>query len=156
MKLQFVGVYFGFAAVVLLLTALAKVHSILVFMTSLCMEGDPLFGSFQPAAITNEQILGFAAGIEFFIALLICFSPWRELPCLACALWGSICLLARSYFIVSGVDCGCLGGILKPGPVTNIVAGLLALVITVGGFIALMISSQNSKPLKPTNVALSH
>jgi len=156
MKSQFVRVYLGFAAVVLSLTALAKVNSILVFMMSSCMEGVPLFGSFQPAAITNEHILGLAAGIEFFVVLLICFSPWRGLPCLACAVWGSICLLARLYFIVSGVDCGCLGGILKPGPVTNIVAGLLAFALAAGGFVALKITRQKAKQLEPAIAAPLH
>ncbi|HUA67809.1 MAG TPA: hypothetical protein VMA13_04610 [Candidatus Saccharimonadales bacterium] len=142
MKSQFVKLYLRFVAIVLSLTALAKIPAL---VTSLrCME-EPLFGRFQPEGLTNNQILGTAAFIEISIVLLICFSPWRWLPCLASALWGSICLIARLYFIISGVDCRCLGWLAKPGPMTNTIAGLLALAITVGGFKALQMTRQNIK-----------
>lgn len=153
MKPQFVRVYLRFTAIVLSVTALAKLWGIWVFSMSQCMEGDPLFGSLQPAAISNEHILGFAAGMELFIVMLICFSPWRWLPCFASASWGSICLVARLYFIVSGVDCGCLGWLAKPGPMTNIIAGLLALALAAGGFIAFEIAWQDSKQLKQISTA---
>lgn len=156
MKPLFAVVYLRFAAAVLLLTALAKLWGIFSFMMSQCMEGEPLFGNFQPSGISNDRVLGFASGIELFIVLLICFSPWRWFPCLASALWGSICLIARIYFIMSGVDCGCLGWLAKPGPMTNIIASLLALMLALGGFKAFKLTWQKTKPLETSNIAPSH
>jgi hypothetical protein len=141
MKSRFVQVYLGFVAVVLSLTALAKLPAIFPRET-LCMY-QPLFGDSQP--VSNEVILGTAAAIELFIVGLICFRTPRWLPCLASTVWGSICFAARAYFITSGIECGCLGWLARPGPMTNTIAGLLALALAVGGMIALDITSRDAK-----------
>lgn len=141
MKSRFVQVYLGFVAVALSLTALAKLPAVFPRET-LCMY-QPLFGPGQ--SVSNEFILGTAAAIELFIVLLICFSPWRWLPCLASTVWGLICLVARAYFIIFDVDCHCLGWLAKPGPETNAVASALALALAAGGIIALDITTRDTK-----------
>lgn len=147
MRAQFVSIYLRFVAIVLSLTALAKLPAVFTGpLNTLCME-DPLFGSLQPRVIPNQIILAAAALTELLIVMLICFSSRRWLPCLASALWGSVCLVARVYFIIAGVDCGCLGWLAKPGPMTNIIAGILALALAVGGFKAFNQARQDSKQL---------
>lgn len=141
MKSRFVPVYLGFVAVVLSLTALAKLLGVLTAPMMACIE-NPLFGPLQP--VSNEAILGTAALIELFIVGLVLFSARRWLPCLASTMWGLICLVAHAYFIISGVECDCLGW-LAPGPATNIVASVLALALAAGGMIALNVTSRNAK-----------
>ena len=43
----------------------------------------------------------------------------------------------RLFFLDPSVDCGCLGWIGKPGPTTNLAAGILALMIAAGGWSSL-------------------
>lgn len=132
MNSKFVALYLRFVAIALSVTALAKMPAIpAIASANLCME-DPMFGRFQH--LSNGQVLALAAGTEFFIVALIFFSRRRWLPCLAAALWGSICIIARVYFMISGVNCGCLGWLAKPEPVTNIIATALALAIAAGGY----------------------
>jgi hypothetical protein len=140
MKTRFVRVYLIFTGVILTLTALAKLPSALLFKYTSCMEGDPILGIYQPFEITNESLLGFSACCEFAIVILICFSPWRWLPCLASALWGSACLFARLFLMDPNIDCGCLGWIAMPGPLTNVVASFLALLLAAGGYSAFWFS----------------
>lgn len=155
MKTLFVKLYLYFVAIVLSITFVGKVPAILRTIFGLlhvngflplylCME-TPLFGSYQPLNMSNDQLLAVAAGIELFIVMLIGFCRARWVPCLASALWGSICVAARVYFMSTDTDCGCLGWLAKPGPTTNLIVGLMALAIAAGGWVALAISLQNSK-----------
>jgi len=148
MKSQFVRIYLRFVAVVLSVTAVAKLPAVLLgVVPNLCME-KPLFGRVQP--FPNFAVLGIAAIIEFSIVMLICLSPWRRLQCLVSALWGSICLAARAYFIISGVDCGCLGWLAKPGPMTNMIASILALALAAGGYVAFYVNRRDSCIVPPS------
>ena len=140
MKTRFVQLYLLFVAIILTLTALAKLPDVFLFHLTSCMEGDPILGNLQPADISNHTLLGVAAGIELFIVGLICFSPWRWLPCLAAALWGTLCVAVRLFIIDPSVDCGCLGWPGQPSPSMNLMAGLLALAIAAGGLAALWMS----------------
>jgi hypothetical protein len=145
MKPRFVKFYLLFIGIILALTALAKLPLILtIFFPNSCLEGYPILGHYQPFNMTNEKLLAIAASIELAIVALICFSPWRWLPCLAAALWGSLCMLLRWFIIDPSVDCGCLGWLAKPSQITNLVGGLLALIIAVGGWTALWITWRNA------------
>jgi hypothetical protein len=146
MKQRFTKIYLISAGIILALTALAKIPA--VFPTS-CLE-DPILGSYQPVGISNETLVGFAAGVEFSIVVLICFSPIKWLPCLASALWGTLCLLVRIVFMDSSADCHCLGFFITSGPVTNPFIDFLAVVLAAGGWASLWITLRNSKQLKPT------
>ena len=124
MKAFFVKGYLCFVAIALSVTFVGKVPAVLRTMSDLfhmpdfmardlCME-TPLFGSLDPTWIHhNYQFLAIAAGIEFFIVMLICFCRVRWVPCLVSALWGTVCGAARVHFMMSGTDCGCLGWIAK-------------------------------------------
>jgi hypothetical protein len=147
MKPLFVRIYLLFTGIILTLTALAKLPAIFPF-PNMCMEGDPILGGYQPLGMSNEQLLAIAASVEFVVVVLICFSPLRWLPCLASALWGSLCMVARLYFMDPNADCGCLGWFAKPGPMTNLIAGLLALALATGGWMALWITWRYSKQFK--------
>ena len=147
MKPRFVRLYLIFTGTILTLTALAKLPSTLP-ISNMCMEGDPILGSHQPLGMSNEHLLAIAAGTELTVVALIFFSPWRWLPCLASALWATLCLIAPSYFMDPATDCGCLGWLAKPGPTTNVIAGLLALALAAGGWLALWITSHDSKRFK--------
>jgi len=146
MKQRFTKIYLISAGIILALTALAKIPA--VFPTS-CLE-DPILGSQQPVGISNETLLGFAAGIEFSIVVLICFSPLKWLPCLASALWGTLCLLVRIVFMDSSADCHCLGFFVTHGPITNPFTAFLAVVLAAGGWASLWITWCNSKRSKPS------
>ena len=148
MRPQFIRFYLLFIGIILTLTALAKLPAIILPPFTMCMEGDPILGSYQPFNMSNEMLLEIAASNELVIVALICFSPWRWLPCLAAALWGSFCMILRWYVIDPSVDCGCLGWLAKPGPLTNQVAGLLALAIAAGGWTALWSIWRNAGQLK--------
>jgi len=136
MKLQCVRLYLLFTGIVLTLTALAKLPAIFP-SPNMCAEGDPILGGHQPIGMSNEGLLAIAASTEFAIVALICFSPLRWLPCLASTLWGSLCLIARMYFMDPDADCGCLGWFAKPGPTANMIASVIALTLAFGGSAAL-------------------
>jgi peptidoglycan/LPS O-acetylase OafA/YrhL len=150
MKTRFVQIYLFCVAVVLLLTAIAKLPAFLMGMATLCME-EPMFDSWQPQWVPNELILMVAAGIELSIVALIRSRRPRWVPCLAAASWGTVCVAARVYFSMAGTDCGCLGWLAKPGPTTNLIVGSLALVICIGGWIAFEISRHESESFHPRN-----
>lgn len=142
MKTSFVRIYLFVTGVVLAATALAKIPAIFLSHLTSCMEGDPILGNHhilgnhQPSNMSNAQLLGIAASAECLVVLLICFSRRRWLPCFASALWGSVCVVARFYLMDPSTDCGCLGWLAKPGPTTNLIAGVLALFLAVGGWLA--------------------
>ncbi|HTV39720.1 MAG TPA: hypothetical protein VMF08_04035 [Candidatus Sulfotelmatobacter sp.] len=150
MRTRFVKFYLYFVAVTLSVTFVGKLGAVVRTVFHLpsmyqCIE-DPMFGPSQP--IGNDPLLAIAAGIEFVIVMLICFCRARWVPCLASALWGTICVGARVYFTVAGTDCGCLGWLAEPGPTTNLIVGLLALAIAAGGYTALGILWRDFKPFK--------
>ncbi len=148
MSSNFIRYYLRFVAVVLSVTALAKLPEIFrLKVVTMCME-EPMFGRFQP--FSNDLVLLLAAATEFVIVALVLFSPRRWVPCLAAATWGSICLCARLYFIVAHVDCGCFGWLAKPGPMTNVLATLLALALTIGGYKAFGIAWRDPKQILAT------
>jgi len=134
MKMRGVQLYLLFVGITLAVTALAKLPAIFPPLT-LCME-DPILTQYQ-MGLSNKALLAVAASVEMVIVGLICFSPWRWVPCLAAALWGTLCIFIRFYLLDPTADCECLGWLGKPGPTTNLVAGLLALIIATGGWISL-------------------
>ena len=89
MKTRFVRLYLLATGIVLTLTALAKWPAIF-HPRNWCADAS-ILGNFQPASLSNERLLGIAASTELLIVLLICFSPWRWLPCILTAAWGLIC-----------------------------------------------------------------
>lgn len=145
MKSRFVRLYLLVAGSVLAVTALTKLPAIFHPPTA-CIE-DPILGDFQPN-ISNEQLLGIAAGAEFTVVLLICFSRWPWLPCLATAMWGSGCVAARWFLMDPLADCHCLGWLAEPGQMTNVTVGLLALAIAIGGWLAFVTALRNTEPLE--------
>ena len=134
MKSRFVRIYLLVTALVLSATALAKIPAIF-HERNWCADAD-ILTRFQPASMTNERLLGWAAVAEILIVLLICFSPWRWLPCLSAAAWGLLCFLARLFLMDPYANCRCLGWLAKPGPTTNLTAALLALLLAGGGWLA--------------------
>lgn len=145
MESQLLRVFIFFIGVILTLTAVAKLPAIFPLAMTMCMEGDPILGNYQPFNMSNATLLGIAASSELVIVALICFSPWRWLPCLATALWGSLCVVLRWHVIDPSADCGCLGWLAKPGPATNFIAGLLALAMATGGWLGLWIIWRNAR-----------
>lgn len=161
MKALFVKGYLYFVAFVLSLTFVGKVPAVLQTIFGLlhtnsflamygCLE-NPIFGPNDPTGLSNNQWLAIASGIEFSIVMLICFCRARWVPCLASALWGTICVAARVYFTVSDTDCGCLGWLASPGPTANLIVGFLALAISAGGYIALAVIWRDSKRFQLAN-----
>lgn len=155
MRTRFVNFYLYFVAITLSVTFVGKLGAVVRTVLQLpmafaCLE-NPIFGESQP--IGNDPLLAIAAGIEFVIVILICFCRARWVPCIASALWGTICVGARVYFTITGTDCGCLGWLAKPGPTTNFIVGLLALAIAAGGYVALAILRRESKPFRPNQTA---
>jgi hypothetical protein len=144
MKTSFVRIYLLLAAIVLTATALAKFPAIF-HAPNWC--ADPAILKFQPG-LTNERLLGFAAGVELLIVGLICFSPKRWVPCLASAAWGLLCFLARIFLVDPYANCRCLGWLAKPGVTTNITAALLALALAGCGWVAFRIAWKNEKAAK--------
>jgi hypothetical protein len=123
MKPRFDQVYLCSAGIILAVTGLGKVPSLLVLYA--CIE-EPVLGVHQPFGLSNMGLTGFAAGAELAILMLIFFSPIRWLPCLASGLWGSLCLLARLFFMKEGAHCHCLGWIEAPTVTVAAIAGWLA------------------------------
>ena len=134
MKTSFTRIYLLVTAIVLTATAVAKKPAIFHARTW-CADAD-ILGCFQPAHMSNEQLLGFAASVELFIVALICFSPWRWLPCIVAAAWGLLCFLARLFLMDPYANCRCLGWLAKPGPETNFAAAIIALLLAGGGWLA--------------------
>jgi hypothetical protein len=141
MKVRFDNAYLFSAGVILAVTGLAKVSSLLVITS--CIE-KPVFGVHQPFGMSNMGLTAFAAGVELAVLALICFSPLRWLPCLASGLWGSMCLVARSFFMQEGAHCHCLGWIEAPTVTVVFIAGWLA----VGGWVAFWMAWRDSSPLQ--------
>jgi hypothetical protein len=144
MKPSFVRIYLLVAGVILAVAALAKWPAIFHARTW-CADADIL--SYQPG-LTNEQLLGMAAGTELLIVLLICFSPRRWLPCIASAVWGLLCFLARLFLMDPYANCRCLGWLAKPGPTTNLMVGFLALALAGGGWVAFRLAWRDEKLAK--------
>jgi hypothetical protein len=134
MKPNFVRIYLAVTAIILAATAVAKYPAIFHVRTW-CID-DAILGNFQPAGLSNERLLGFAAGTELLIVALILFSPRRWIPCLAATAWGLLCFLARLFLMDPYGNCRCLGWLAKPGPTTNLVAALLALSLAGAGWLA--------------------
>jgi len=134
MKTRFVRLYLFATGIILTVTALAKWPAIF-HPRNWCSDAD-ILGQFQPAHMTNEQLLGIAASTELIIVLLICFSPWRWLPCLAAAGWGLLCFSARLFLMDPYANCRCLGWLAKPGVTTNLTAAIIALLLAGGGWLA--------------------
>lgn len=143
MKTSFVRIYLFVTAILLTATALAKKPAI--FHTRTWCSDPDILGRFQPAHMTNEQVLGFAASVELLIVALICFSPWRWLPCIATAAWGLLCFLARMFLMDPYANCRCLGWLAKPGRETNIAAAIIALLLAGGGWLAFRVAWRNEK-----------
>lgn len=142
MKPSFVRIYLLATGVILTVTALAKWPAIFHVRTW-CLD-DPILGNFQ-RGVSNEQLLAMAASTEVLIVLLICFSRWRWLPCLASAVWGLVCFLARLFLMDPYANCRCLGWLVKPGPTTNLEIELLALLLAGGGWVAFRIAWDEGK-----------
>jgi hypothetical protein len=134
MKPNFVRIYLATTAVVLATTAVAKYPAIF-HERNWCLD-DAILGSFQPVGLSNERLLGFAAGTELLIVALIFFSRRRWIPCLAAVAWGMVCFLARLFLMDPYGNCRCLGWLAKPGPTTNLVAALIALSLAGFGWLA--------------------
>jgi hypothetical protein len=134
MKTSFVRIYLLGSGIVLAVTAMAKLPAI--FHTRNWCADDSILGRFQPAHLSNEQLLSLAASTEGLIVLLICFSPWRWLPCICSAAWGLLCFSARLFLMNPYANCHCLGWFARPGPTTNLIAFLLALLLAGGGWLA--------------------
>lgn len=136
MKSLFVRYYLLAIAVLFVATALAKLPAISpAHIRTWCLD-DPILGNFQPPGLSNEQLLGIAATVELAIVGLICFSPWRWLPCLAATIWGLACYFAHLFFIDPNAKCRCLGWLMQPNPANNQAMALLALGIAGGGWLA--------------------
>ena len=151
MKISFVRIYLLVTAILLTATAVAKWPAIFHERTW-CADAD-ILTQFQPAHMTNEQLLGFAASVELLIVALICFSPWRWLPCLAAASWGLLCFLARLFLMDPYANCRCLGWLAKPGPQTNLAAAIIALLLAGGGWLAFRNAWRDEKLAKQKPVA---
>ena len=152
MKPSFVRIYLFVTGVILVATALAKLPAIFLSHFTSCMEGDPILGNHQPSNMSNAELLGIAASAECLVVLFICFSRRRWLPCFASALWGSVCVVARFYLMDPATDCGCLGWLAKPGPTTNWIAGLLAMFLAAGGWLAFHNAWRDEKFAKQNQV----
>ena len=152
MKTSFVRVYLLVTAIVLGGTAIAKFPAVF-HERNWCSDPD-ILGHFQPAHLTNEQLLGFAAGTEMLIVLLICFSPWRWLPCFAAFIWGLLCFAARLFMMDPYANCRCLGWLAKPGLQTNITAAIIALMLAGGGWLAFRNTWSDRKTGKTSNPSL--
>jgi hypothetical protein len=134
MKTSFVRIYLLVTAIVLAVTAVAKIPAI--FHGRNWCADDAILGRFQPAHMTNEHLLGTAACIEVLIVVLICFSPWRWLPCIFAAAWGLLCFSTRLFLMDPYANCRCLGWLAKPGVTTNLTAAIIALLLAGGGWLA--------------------
>jgi hypothetical protein len=134
MKTSFIRIYLLVTAVLLGTTAIAKIPAI--FRERNWCSDPNILGRFQPAQLSNEELLGFAASIELLVVLLICFSPWRWLPCLAATVWGLLCFAARLFMMDPYANCHCLGWLAKPGLQTNILTAIVALLLAGGGWLA--------------------
>ena len=143
MKTSLVRIYLFVTAILLTATALAKIPAIFHARTW-CADPE-ILGRFQPAHMTNEQVLGFAASVELLIVALIFFSPWRWLPCIAAAAWGLLCFLGRLFLMDPYANCRCLGWLAKPGRETNIAAAIIALLLAGGGWLAFRAAWRNKK-----------
>ncbi|HXI70758.1 MAG TPA: hypothetical protein VNN22_10430 [Verrucomicrobiae bacterium] len=146
MKTRFVRLYLLATGIVLTLTALVKWPAIF-HPRNWCADAS-ILGNFQPASLSNERLLGIAASTELLIVLLICFSPWRWLPCISTAAWGLICFLARLLLMDPHANCRCLGWLAKPGTTTNVIAALLALVLAGAGWLAFRDAWRHERPAK--------
>lgn len=143
MKNSFVRIYLLVTGIVLAATALAKIPAIF-HPRNWCADPD-ILARFQPQHVSNEQLLGFAASVEGIIVLLICFSPWRWLPCICAAAWGMACALARLFLMDPYANCRCLGWLAKPGVNTNIAATMIALLLAGGGWLAFRAAWRSEK-----------
>ena len=88
------------------------------------------------------------------IVLLICFSPWRWLPCFAAFIWGLLCFAARLFMMDPYANCRCLGWLAKPGLQTNITAAIIALMLAGGGWLAFRNTWSDRKTGKTSNPSL--
>ena len=134
MKSPFVRLYLLATAFTLAVTAAAKLP-VIFHGPNRCIE-DAILGDWQPDFLSNQGLLGIAAAVEVMIVLLICFSPWHWLPCLACAVWGTLCVVCRLWLMDPNANCRCLGWLAKPGLTTNLMVGALAFAIALGGWLA--------------------
>jgi hypothetical protein len=144
MKTSFVRIYLAVTAVLLFATAVAKYPAIFHARTW-CSDPD-ILTKFQ--LVSNERLLGFAAGTELAIVALILFSPWRWLPCLAAAAWSLLCFGLRLFLMNPYANCRCLGWLAKPGPTTNLIAAIIALLLAGGGWLAFRNAWRDEKPTR--------
>lgn len=145
MKDRFVRVFLISAGVILGVTALGKA---IPRPLTMCIDS-PILGPFQPN-VSNQTILFIASAIEFGILGLICFRRKRWLPCLACSLWGGLCLLVHNVALSPDAlhSCDCLGWfqdiIPLPKEILSDILALCAAWLTVGGFVGFSCSWQRT------------
>jgi len=141
LKDRFVRAFLISAGLILGMTALGK--AIPAPLTK-CIE-PPILGPYQPD-VSNQTILFMAAAIEFGILGLICFCRKRWLPCLACSLWGGLCLLVHAVALGSDTlhSCNCLGSLQGVIPLPEQTLPLCAAWLTVGGFVGFCWSWQRT------------
>lgn len=145
MKDRFVQAFLISAGVILGVTALGKA---IPLPLTRC-DPPPILGPYQPD-VSNQTILFVAAAMEFGILGLICFCRKRWLPCLACSLWGGLCVLVHS--VALGPDalssCNCLGWfqdiIPLPKEILSYILLLCAAWLAVGGFVGFCWSWQRT------------
>lgn len=145
-NLDFVRFYLVSAALILAVTAVGKI----IPDFNRCRES-PMLGRFQQN-VSNDDILVLACVVEFGILGLICFCRRRRVPCLACSVWGGLCMLVHIISLGAGgmTSCNCLGWFQQiiplPKEVLSIIllgcAGWLAL----GGLAALCFSWWRTRP----------
>lgn len=137
------------AALILAVTAVGKAIAVPDSFPNLCLE-EPILGPLQLHA-TNQLVYALASLIEFGIVGLIVFCRRRWLPCLACSVWGGLCLLVHLIFL--GPDalasCNCLGWFQQiiPLPKEVLSAILLACAVwlALGGLAAFCFSWQRAR-----------
>lgn len=146
----FVRAFLISATCILAATAVGKVIHSAAQYTNLCLER-PILGPLQLHA-SNQAVYTLAAVVEFGIVGMICFCRRRWLPCLACSVWGGLCLLVHLISLgPSGLDsCDCLGWFQEiiplPKEVLSAILLLCAAWLALGGLAAFCLSWRRTRP----------
>lgn len=151
-NLDFVRFYLVSAALILAVTAVGKAIPVPLHDNSptLCAEL-PILGRFQ-MHMSNANILALASGVEFGILGLICFCRQRWVPCLACSVWGGLCVFLHVTSLWTGAltSCKCLGWFEHVVPLPKEVLSNILLVcagwLALGGLAALCFSWRRTRP----------
>lgn len=150
-NLVFVRFYLVSAALILGVTAIGKAipfHNNIA--GTLCIE-EPILGPFQ-AHVSNAIILALASAVEFGIIGLIRFCRQRWVSCLACSLWGALCVLVHVISLRYGgmTSCNCLGWFQQIIPLPKEVLSMILLVcagwLALGGLAAFCFSWRRTRP----------